>query len=104
MSKKLGFIIFDDLDMECTCLGFNRFNSKGFIDDGHKWTDEDRDEFYENVILPLGDFIDTGEMMSFTYQILDEDGLRVALDKMGLEEQEAAWLDTSLDEEEDENE
>jgi len=85
--KVLSYILFEDEEGN-PCVGFNKHNSPGFIDDGYGWTDEEREDFYDRFVYALG----LDEIGSFTFQFPgDEAELENKLIEMGLKSQEQGW-------------
>lgn len=85
MIKELSFIVFEEED-GTPCVGFNRYAAEGYIDDGHKWSEADREAFAE-LIAPL----DLEEVGTFTYQYFEDSESIDKLRAMGMKEQDPVW-------------
>jgi hypothetical protein len=90
--KTFNYIIYEDeTNPKTYYMGLNRFNTPGYIDDGAGWSDEEMESLEEELLHKIDEFIEPWETMSFTYFVHKLDGLREALNKLGLTEQEQAW-------------
>ncbi len=91
--EKLSYILHEEENEKgLYLLGFNKFNTPGYIDDGSGWSDDDRDAFFDDVLEPLSDFIHTFECMEFTFEVHNLNGLEEKLAEMGISKQEPEWL------------
>lgn len=84
----ISYILFEDQGN--TLVGFNRYNSKGFIDDGSKWSEKDK-QVFAKLIHELEDFMDVSEAGCFTYEVGDSVGLENKLYELGVVEMEQGW-------------
>lgn len=85
--KGLSYILFID-SQGSTCVGFNKYNKHGFIDDGHKWSGKDYEkfnDFFENIdstVFPL-------EIGAFTYEVKDVVELQKCLKQLNIPQMKA---------------
>lgn len=92
MIEELSYLLFpDDADPDRFLLGFNRYNSMGFIDDGYEWSEEDEWDFNDLVLEHLSDFIHISEVNRFTYEVFEILGLEEKLRALGIKRQEPGW-------------
>jgi hypothetical protein len=87
MIKGLSYIFFED-ENGYDQVGFNRFNSPGYLDDGKGWTTEEHEEFQDIV----GD-LELEEVGSFIYEYQGTQAdLENKLTSLGMKSQNPAWM------------
>jgi len=75
-------------------IGFNRYKTAGYIDDGSDWGDDDVEKF-QDVIANLRNLFYPMEIGSFTYELqkdVEPEEARRVLLEYGFTEQKPGWI------------